>query len=471
MSIWLSVWGLQAILSIAIVLLARLILKLRWWQIFIGWVFMLPAPVLQIAGGTGSWVFAADLVAPFLAIYVLRNNLPSEDPFHRRVIIAAAILALLPLVSTLVGIMVSPSDRTWKHIVVQCFRSGAYVFVFAFFVRIARLIGRPDNFLLMQCTMFAGLCACGLLQHYADIDLDLWNYAAGADPGEWTGGYGGGFMGLYRGAVGAWGACVLGAYTVILLPRNGSFLILPLALAVVGGGILVTGSRQGVLIGAMGVLIGLWHGIGSVPVGRRPALLSQAAVFLFLTVLLGLYLSARLENTELNQWISRRFDQIGELRSLGDAIDLALSRDPRYGRAVDNVFSSVLMLCLGAGYGTETAANAVGIGYFRIYVDSELFYTWQAGGVLTLTAYLVFLCVYRVSVWGHRQPIEVHTRTAVRAVIPVFWAGILMLWGHFFLLNSFAHHAPVGYWQWAILGLAAGLCSSPNGAARSNIAA
>ena len=464
MSMWYTVFSLQAAIFAICMLLGLLVLHLRFGEALLACAFMCPAPLFQVAGGAGSWIFVGDVVAvAFLLKFVLSRT---SKPFSmavaqstRGLVILAAALLAIPTFATLFGLAWNPQPRSWPFVWLQVVRSLSYFAVFHHFASGRRLITRPDNYLLLQCLFFMLVCFCGLAQYGLGWDLDLWNLTIKANPGEGNWGYGGGFMALYRGAVGGWAIGILAILPIVLIPRLGWSLLLPFAAAVVFVAVLATGSRQGMAIGIVVFAYGLLRGIRvATPARRLPVIVQFAVVMVVLFIVAGVT-SGQLSGTRLDQWVTRRFAQFGELSSAGDVANLALSRGSRVGAAWDNITSSIPTFLIGVGFGVEQLFAVAG-GYVIVLLDSELFQVWQLGGIIALVLYLTFLLKLGICLRPGNWPADQEKRIAASAGTGVIFGGILLLWGHFFLLNFHANQAPVAYWCWSLLGIAVASCRS-----------
>jgi hypothetical protein len=81
------------------------------------------------------------------------------------------------------------------------------------------------------------------------------------------------------------------------------------------------------------------------------------------------------------------------------------------------------------------------------------------GGTLLLAGYLLFLLRMRLRLRERCWPPEDSARAAIGAAIVVLYGGLMLMYGHFFIMTTFAHEAPIAYWTWAVFGTAVGLCS------------
>jgi hypothetical protein len=117
------------------------------------------------------------------------------------------------------------------------------------------------------------------------------------------------------------------------------------------------------------------------------------------------------------------------------------------------------ILLRGVGYGTDSEVSA---GRAQIYIDSEIFMVIQSNGGLYFLLYIIFLIVLRNRMGKAFRPKDLYGRTYVLGSIVALYSGMLLMWGHFFLLTNGSYHAPIAYWNWALLGGAMGLCIPRN---------
>ena len=457
MSMWYTVFWLQAAIFVACTLVGTILLGMRKREALLACALVCPAPLFQVAGGAGSWIFAADVAAICMAIHSLFAR--NQNSKARGMVILAAAILFLPTISTVLGMGWNPQPRLWNFVAVQVARSIGYFVVFSSLAGGRVAITRPDRFLMLQCLFFGLICCCGLFQYATGFDLDLWNLAIRSNPTEGNWGFGGGFMGLYRGAVGGWAIAFLGVLPIVFMPRAGWSLLLPALISVVFAAMLATGSRQGFAIGSLALIYGVYLALTLTAKERRFAALLQSGVAVVGIVLVGLVAFNRLSGTRFEEWISRRYAQFGELSSITDVGNLALSRGARIGPAWENLSSHPAVMAIGLGFGVEQIGSVAG-GTAIILLDSELFFVWQLGGLLLLGLYLFFLVRLRWKLRLGRQQQELPTKITLAAARVTLVGGVLLLWGHFFLLNFHSNQAPVAYWCWSLFGIALASSSS-----------
>ena len=458
MNVWLLVNALQAGIFVAAVLFGRIVLRLSFVTAAIAAAFVMPAPLFQIAGGAGSWVFASDIVAVFFLLTAVVGALTPEQQIirqrNRKLLLVALVLLLLPAFSTFVGIALNPQPRAWQFVALQVTRCIGYFFVFRHYVIRGDKL-RIDRILQLQCLVFAVISLLGLSQKYLGIDLDLWNQATGAWNRESSWGYGGGFMGMYRGEVGAWAIMILGVLPLVMANRWGWNLIMPIVVVLVIGGVLTVGSRQGLFIGTVAFALGLFAAIRTLPQGLRAAAILKSSLACAALLAVSLYSWGAVSEGRMGTFTVQRF---GEFMDPAALIQGAWNRDARYDLAYENIINHPVILVIGTGYGVEQIAATSG-GYVHRYIDSELFYTWQLGGTTLLLVYIAFLAAVRLGLRRSHWPLDQSGATAAGAGLVVLYASMMLMWGHFSLLTAFSHHATVAYWQWATLGLALSACA------------
>ncbi len=459
MTPWMTVFLLQATIAAIVIALGVTVLRVSVRSAVLACLLMMPGPFLQVAGGAGSWIFAADLLVVIFAIgWVASAFFGGANPVlqqNRTVMILALLLVTLPILSTLIGFAYNAQPRSFNFMALQSVRAIGYYVLFRAMVLWGSRESNVSNMLLLQCLCFVGVAVCGLAQFRFGVNLDLWNQTLGNPFGEGTGNYGGGFMGLYRGAVGAWAAGILGIIPIVMANRHGWNLLMPFAVVAVVGSIFVTGSRQGLAIGAVSFVIGLTLAVRALPPGERlPAFFKS---FLAVGLLLGVSVFAwsRLSQEKLGDYVTKRFEVVLDPSKL---IDAAINRDYRVGEAWNNITSDGGTFVFGVGYGVEQLMS-VPSGKVHIYIDSELFYMWQLGGTVLIIVYFVFLLILWLRFGPRRWPPDTDSRATVAAGLVTLYGGMMLMWGHFFILTTFSHEAPIGYWTWAVFGLAVGASS------------
>jgi hypothetical protein len=456
--LWIQVLLLQAIIYLLMVFAGRFFLGLRWRSAGLAVALTLPVPLFKVSPGSAGLVFPADIVAVIFVLQWLFGGVkarPDSERFPTTILfLAALILLVLPSLSTAIGYVFYPEAvRGMNYVAATTVRQFGYLMVFWAMARKMQWEEHPDRFIILQCLAFTAVAACGLLQYTGRVNLDLWYEIQGVDPTFQ--GYGGGFMGLYRGAVGAYGIGIVAALT-ILLPRLKSGLILaPLATALIFGMILAVGSRQGIAIGAFAFFLSLILSVRSLPAGTRfVAFLRPVFLLLLMGVVVLLTVNVAAP-AGFREWIAKRY---AGFESADTLVDMAKSRDVSgMTWAIDNLKDHPMMAAFGLGLGTEGAIGPI----FVKYGDHELLNVWQVGGVPLLLCYILFLLMLLVHFHRYRFMTDPANRACVVAAFAVLLSSIPLLYGHFFMLNAGAGNAPVGYWDWALFGGALGILTKP----------
>jgi hypothetical protein len=344
----------------------------------------------------------------------------------------------------------------WKEVVIGLCRDSTYLAVFFTAIEFGRRAEQMEDVVTIQCIAFALICCCGIWQAATGLDLTVPDPAMPSFRGEFgrdsVAAYMG-FMGLYRGTVGAWGAAVLGAMPLLLLRRKHVWIATPACMLVVLVGILLVGSRQGIVVGLAASALGL---LGTVWATRNDASLGIRLVMVGLGVALGVgLLFQALGNSSYGAWVAYRFGGIVNSESVVDQI---ASRDDKIWYVVDRWPALPLPVqVLGAGrgrldQGLPSGQHEVG------YVDSELVWQLQENGLATIVIYACFLIV----LWRRFDvPLRASgsARAMARVARVVLATGVCLTYGHFFLLHVWTAQAPVSYWEWALFGAALGSAS------------
>jgi hypothetical protein len=453
--LWWMALGLQAVSFASIVLVGVALLGASWRGALLAAAIVTPVPLFKVSAGAAGFIYLGDLLGILcllgMALGWLRPVGDRSPGMRLLLLLALSSLVLLPGISTVAGFVTSPEGRSMKPGLLGVLRGLSYFLVFLLFMQRARSERRPDSMVLIQCLAFWLIALCGLMQYAAGIDLDLWNEVR--QLGASGGSFGGGFMGLYRGAVGAWGAGILGAVPAAFANRRLGAVLMPVVTVTIMAAMLAVGSRQGVLIGGVAFVIGLWLSVRSMPGGARMGAFCRGVGGVALLCVLGLGIWSQVSSERFGLYVTRRFELLWEPELLMERI---MRRDWRLATAWDNITGSSQVLMIGTGYGVEEHSGALAI-VRHYYVDSELFYTWQLGGTVLLLAYAGLLLMLRLELRGSLCPQDARAGIVRGAATAVLYAGMLLMYGHFFLLTTAAHQAPVAYWNWALLGLAVGL--------------
>lgn len=436
------------------------VLKLPRRIAFLATILTLPAPLFKVSLGTAGFVYPADLLAVGLAIVwifeVMRNSVDKFMPTEVKRL-AILLLIILPVATSILTSLDSETYRNIKTIILSHARGLGYLIVFLTFAAYLRKVVRPDKILILQIVLFLMISLCGLIQYSTGINLDLWNEVnIISNESSETGDFGGGFMGLYRGAVGGWGVGLLAVASAVLPGKKYGPQLLAMVVLCCMGIMISAGSRQGVIIGAAVLISGVWIVSRGMPLRRRGKLLLRCLSGLFLVIILGAAGYWGVAGSRFEQYAARRF---GFLQSYTTIKNEIVARDESKRAFVfENLAWYPSILLTGVGYGTNIEVSG---GRAMLYLDSEIFMIVQSNGVLYLLFYAIFLLLLRLRMGKLHRPKDVHGSAFVLGGVIALYAGILLTWGHFFLLIIGSNQAPIAYWNWALLGGAMGLCT-PN---------
>ena len=373
---------------------------------------------------------------------------------HAPNVLTLTLLVIYPLLSSLFWILNgSVAFFEMKVLTLISGRFFLYLVVYQGFHMLMSSSDSSRRVFLLQLLMFGLLCTAGLAQHTLGFDLDLWT-SIDLQETPLNESYGVGFMGLYRGAVGAWGALVLGVATAMLVHRMRSAVILSALCVVVFASMFLAGSRQGVIIGLCALCFGLWNSLQH----KRRAVHITAAVVLL--AILGLSVvrmhSILKDNTTVEEWFAKRFEPLLQPESAFQAyVDRDLDKQLRILESAKTLFrNDPLLLLLGRPYAADPE-EAGQTGF--IAVDSEVLNLFQQYGILYLILYALF--VFRL--WQAMNPASRASWQGAQLAVAgrtLLVTGLLLSVGHFLLLHAGPATAPVAYWAWSLLGVVTSAC-------------
>ncbi|MGE5609754.1 MAG: hypothetical protein ACM359_10905 [Bacillota bacterium] len=456
MDIWTKTLLLQSGICALSIFIGVAVLKLSLASAVLAAVLVTPVPVFKVSPGSAGFIYTADLLAIMLIVKRLFSGPVAGSRATLLEGLGFAILVCLPVASTVLGYLAAPEGRGYNFIAMNLARGFAYFVVFSESIRYVEREPRPDSMLVVQCIAFWLVACCGLAQHGLGVDLDLWNTVRGLNVGKATGEYGGGFMGLYRGAVGAWGIAIVGITPVVFAHRRFGTVVIPMIVVTIMGSILAVGSRQGAVIGCFTLVIGYVVAVQSRPAGMRVGALFRGMGSI---VLLGILVSigwGAVSPYHFQKFVSRRFEFVLDPAR---AVEMAKARTSAMPLAIENVTGNAQTFLVGVGYGLEGGEGSLGQGLYMVMLDSEIMTVWQLGGIVLLGAYLVFLLLLRLRLRHKNWPEAASLQTVSGAAVVALYGGIALLYGHFFIMNVHAAEAPIAYWNWALFGLAVGLAS------------
>jgi hypothetical protein len=456
MDIWTKTLLLQSGICAVSIFVGVVILRLSLASAVLAAVLVTPVPVFKVSPGAAGFIYAADLLAMVLILHRLFSGTAAGVRATLLEGLGFSILVILPVASTVLGYLAAPEGRGYNFIALNLARGFAYFVVFSQFIRHVEREPQPDSMLVVQCISFWLVACCGLAQHGLGVDVDLWNAVRGFNMNQSTGEYGGGFMGLYRGAVGAWGIAIVGITPVVFAHRRFGTLLIPVIVITVMGSILAVGSRQGAVIGGILLLIGYMMAVRSRPAGMRVGAFFRGIGSI---VLLGVLVSIGwgvVSPYNFQRFVSRRFEFVLDPTR---AVEMAKNRTTAMPAAVQNVMGNAQTFLVGVGYGLESGESGVGGGLHMVMIDSEIMTVWQLGGVVLLGAYIAFLMLLRLRLRRNNWPEDAGPRVVIGAAVVALYGGIALLYGHFFIMNVNAAEAPIAYWNWTLFGIAVGLTS------------
>lgn len=460
MNIWLKVELLQALVFISATLAGALVFRLPWVHAMIAALFTLPAPLFQVTSGAAGFVYGADLVGGVLAVPMILHTMIQPWLGRRFLFLFWSALFLLlvwPFATTMFNLLGDDSKEI-KFIALGIFRGTCYLTVFLSAIDYGSRHDKSPELLAVSCLSFFGVCLLGLAQQSLGVDLDLWNRVRDIDPTAHTDGYGGGFMGLYRGAVGAWSAGVLSILPIVYLHRKFGWLITGVMASVILGATAQTGSRQGIIYGLGGFLFGLFVSVFLVKSGRRTTIWNSISKTAAVMLLIGGTVAATLQNSELQEWLLFRFQS-----SLGEDSFLraAINREAKAEAILRHLWEEPVTLLLGTGQGAiQEDVTGPGQRFSLVYVDSELLWTLQQGGLVQFLTYLGFIAMLFRRTYRFYSVSDPRPQIAQAAALAALVVGTALSYGHFFLLHVQSTQAPIAFWNWAILGLGLSALSS-----------
>lgn len=458
MDLWYRVTLVEFCIALAGVAAGRLLFKLDWRSTLLAVLMVTPVPLFRATAGTAGFIYVADFVALGYLVSTVagrREALPKAG--GGLVGLAIGALVLLPLMSTGLGWLTDPAARNWKFVALGMMRGVGYVAILHMFIRHGMSATKIGGMAAVQILMFAAISACGIFQYARGIDLDYWNKILfQAEATVRYSDYGGGFMGLYRGAVGAWAIGMLALIPLVATTQRGMTWTMSVCIALILGGVLAVGSRQGAVIGMIGLMVSYVGLVGEGTRGDRLWLLVKAGLGMGAVILVVVFAWNSYAPDKLQNFVEARFQGLSEWSTATDLTEKRMAALPIAWR---HIVGSPQMVLVGAGYGGEDylpnydAASPIRV----IEMDSEFMYVWQLGGIVLIIAYGFMLFRIRCLLGGTMGSATLNEQSFVRAARVVLYTGILLLYGHFFILNVHATEAPIAYWIWSIFGLGVGI--------------
>lgn len=255
---------IQFLITIGAITIGRVIYKLSPLVGLFSALLVCPVPIFVVGMSSAGFIYFSDLIGLLVLLVVLaKGRFDISTISGGRVTYGMVVITLviIPLVASIVTTMRDGNgDGRW--ILLGLFRGISYVFIFVAASKYA--VDHPEKIKSVVCVQaitITSVCGIGILQFFLNLNLDLWNEYANYDFTEWIGGFGHGFMGLYRGAIGAWTAGM--AAVIISVTNRQRFGALLAALFIIFGlaANVLVGSRQGLVGTLIGLIISLILGV------------------------------------------------------------------------------------------------------------------------------------------------------------------------------------------------------------------
>jgi len=423
--------------------------------------FISPVPVMQLTSGVAGLIYCADVIGFLCAVQLFKSRWSHGGSPKDVVVIRLLILALcliFPLVSVFLALL-SGSVGDIRAILLGLYRGFLYLSVFWYCSRCTRWKWEQViSVLKAQILLMSIYCCFGIGQYFYGYNIDYWNDVRSLDGGLSEDGYGGGFMGLYRGAVGAWVAVLLSLAATAFLASNrtkvmDTLLFVIVVVACLAGSVIV-GSRQGLFIGVIGLALGVVVVASLSRVNRiRERMTLNFSLVVAVLLGVGFFASVFLENAEILDWLVNRF---GVMFDGGEVVKEVANRDPRFELIIDKLFSYPFAYIFGIS-DLVIVSDSTGAIFELIYVDSEFLWVVQKIGVVGLAFYLIFL-LRSTSLFlrgGSNKGVdEVEKNRAAMLGVPVLGVCMMLVHGHYSFLHVQSSQAPVAYTAWLILGVA-----------------
>jgi len=401
---------------------------------------MISMPLFRVTSGFAGSIYLLDIIGLCLfAYYFIRYTANSKCKYHQLslFIIPILLVIVLPLFSTVYNNMFVHTRIDLKVIGLSVMRGISYLSVLNYFIQHNRQSDLVESYILISIISFPILCIVGLVGAYIGVNLnptlnalDYQTYISRNELGT-------GFLFLYRGAVGAWGAAIISITPFVFLIKRlsaplktGLFII---ATSSIFYGIIKSGSRQGLLIGVATFLLALLIVfIKSDMKSRMYSLSSILIVFVLLSSII-------VNNKDTYDWLITRFftsESLSQGVESRDTVKIAKE-------FLANPDFSII------GYGILPENSIVTGNTAFLYVDSELVWTLQKIGILGVLLYAIYLIILLLR---------------VKNIISVNWigypmlctllAGYLLIPGHFFILHLPPSATVINYWYWILIGMA-----------------
>jgi len=430
-----------------------------------GLLLITPVPIVRLTAGVGGFVYLGDLVALVCATQLIRSS-ARRGLLNSSVVQLKWLVLILCFVSPLVGFILSTLSGVIgdiRGVALGLVRGLLYLSIFWYCAASLNLEWRVvTKVLRAQIALLTFFCLVGVGQYFGGYNVDYWNDVRDLEGVLSEDGYGGGFMGLYRGAVGAWVALSLSTAAVAFLSENNKYgqqyVYFGICFFISLAGTLIVGSRQGLFFGLTGGLLGsamLYLHSNSRSIKNAVIAGNLTAVML---VLFGAFLFLiMMGDSELLDWFFVRF---GSLLGDADLVGEVANRDPRFGMIIQRIFDSPLLYVFGVG---EVSMDGGGSDAWFVYVDSEFLWAFQKIGIVGIILYLYFYTKFAFLLLGSKlgksESYDGNKRALVLGM-PVLIVCLFLIYGHYSLLHVQSSQAPIAYCAWSILGVSLSLRSN-----------
>lgn len=452
----------QLLAVFLVVFLFRLWREERFFILLGALLFVTPVPVFGLTGGVGGFLYFSDFLGVLCFVELVRARFSAVGSLRSIVQLRVMVFVLcivLPLISVVLA-YINGVSGDFRYVILGLVRGSLYLSVFWYCS--SRLRITPEDLALSlrcQLCLMAIYCGLGVGQYFFGYSVDYWNDVRALEGVMTEEGYGGGFMGLYRGAVGAWVALLLSVSSFAFFFNRGCRAVAVLPYIMVTGvclaGALIVGSRQGVVFGLLGSSLGAlavgWKSSSSQT--RRGVLFGSVGSVLFILMTIS-FAAAAFAETDLMEWFGSRF---GLFFGEGEVVSEVASRDPRFLAVLEKITSFPMAYIFGVSE-VAMVPEVGGALYELVYVDSELLWTLQKIGVVGLVFYAVFFFKFAAAFLFVSNRLGAALRCfdcAVMVGVPVLMICGFLVYGHYSLLHVQSSHAPVAYCSWLILGVAA----------------
>lgn len=420
------------------------------------WSSALCATPLLILGTVQKMFYMGDVVALTCAtrFFVDLPKLPklAVSRFDIADTLAFFLLVFSPLLTCSLQIVFSESAE-YQFMLLSVIRSaGAFFMFYALRSDLRSRVLRLEDLLIAGLVCWTLVATLAFLNYLGVMPSDALSVlGTTASITDWTEGYGGGVLGMYRGEYGAYMAILVALLAPLAFSRPGTLLIALTALALSAYCVLSVGSRQGAAAIALLLVFYLVSPLFFPGVARV-----ASASSISIAVLIGALMTLLVFDSAFSVWVWERFDLV--FADAGEVKQAVGERDGRVPDIVRELWRVPHMYFIGAGYGGTN--DTVVPGDWRVtYVDSEVFWVLQQNGIIGLVAYASLFLVWVVASAKHarirgRAEYSLASLTSVGCLL----VAITFLYGHYVFLNWQTAHASVAYVHWISLAISLFLC-------------